>query len=611
MRLWQMDIGHRRQLGRLAEAFGPEFVPSDIASRTMHFRGDLAEEWAALEPVVADILRTFVAGINARVRDVRADPSLLPPEFRRLGVLPEEWSADDMLIARYQSGQNVQSELRRARLAAAGCVDSDALTARLEPAWQIQMPDGLDPSLLAATDLALLERLSARLPFEKAVGHTGLDQPPDDSTEGSNAWVIAPHLTDTGRAILANDPHLPFYVPSPRFTTHLRAPGLDVIGNGPASRPGFQFGHTDRFAFGRTDFKIDQEDLYVLRLNDDATAYRTATGWQSITRFTETIAVRGGAPVAAAIATTPLGPIIAERPGVAIALRAASLLPGSPVGLEFVRLALATDWNSYRAAIRFAVWGSNYMYAAIDGNIGWQCGGRAPRRRHHDGLMPVPAEGPYDCDGLIPIDELPHEYNPPRGWIASANQMPLPADFPINERRVSFEYIIDDRYRRIVAVLSSRKQHTITESVDLQHDTYSMRAEALVPLLQHITAPELAGAVVTLQSWNRHVDADSHAVSGLAGADVTGLGSSGDGATVMARWWAGPENPNTSGGASFAAVMDVGNWDASLAINGPGQSGIPGTPHYTDQYRDWIEGRYRILPFSRPAPQVANPGKPA
>jgi penicillin amidase len=675
MRLWQMDIGHRRQLGRLAEAFGPDFVPFDIAARTMHFRGDLAQEWAALEPIVAEILRAFVAGINARVQEVRADPSLLPPEFRLLGILPEEWHANDTLIARFQSGQNAPAELRRA---AAGCLEADALTAKLEPVWPLEIPEGLDPTLLHATDLALIERLAAKLPFETATGRTDLSQPPDDTTEGSNAWVIAGHLTDTGRPILANDPHLPFSVPAPRFTTHLRAPGLDVIGNGPPSRPGFQFGHTDRFAFGRTDFKIDQEDLYVLRLNDDATAYQTPDGWQPITRHTETIAVRGGEPATAVIATTPLGPIIAERPGVAITLRAASLLPGSPVGLEFVRLSLATDWASYRDAIRFAVWGSNYMYADTSGNIGWQCGGRAPRRRHHDGLMPVPAEGPYDWDGLIPIDELPNEYNPPRGWIASANQMPFPADYPINDRRVCFEYIIDDRYRRIVQVLSSRKQHTLTESVDLQHDTYSMRAEALQPLLNLITAPDLAETVATLQSWNRHVDADSHAaalyefwsatlqsllvlalvpeqahgiitsihphiardlllapdsridretlltealrqaatavagrtwgeihtvdlhhaVRGLKAADVTGLGSGGDGATVMARWWAGPANPNTTGGASFAAVMDVGNWNASLAINGPGQSGLPGDPHYADQYKDWIEGRYRPLPYT-------------
>ena len=684
MRLWQMDIGHRRQMGRLAEAFGPDFLPFDRAARTMHFRGDLQQEWAALEPSIARILRAFVAGLNARIREVRADPSLLPPEFRLLGILPEAWDAADTLIARYQSGQNAPAELRRARLAAADCLDADALTAKLEPAWPLRMPDGLDPTLLQPDDLALLDLLSAKLPFEKATGRPDLAQPPDESAEGSNAWVIAPHLTDTGRPILANDPHLPFTVPSPRFTTHLRAPGLDVIGNGPASRPGFQFGHTDRIAFGRTDFKIDQEDLYVLRLNDDATCYRTADGWQSITRHTETIAVRGAEPVSLTIGLTPLGPIIAERPGTAITLRAASLLPGSPVGLEYVRLSLATDWASYRAAIRFAVWGSNYMYADVDGNIGWQCGGRAPRRRHHDGLMPVPAEGPYEWDGLIPIDALPSEYNPARGWIASANQMPFPPDFPIHERRVSFEYIIDDRYRRIVAVLGARDRHSFAESVALQLDTYSMRAEALCPLLAHITAPDLAEPVALLQAWNRHVDAGSHAaalyefwsatiqsllvraivpapaqgivtsihphvardllrtpdhrldaavrdalitealrsavaavagrtwgeihtvdlrhaVAGLEGADITGLGSAGDGATVMARWWASPRAPNTSGGASFAAVMDVGNWDASLAINGPGQSGVPGDPHYADQYRDWVEGRYRPLKFRKEA----------
>jgi penicillin amidase len=689
-RLWQMDLGRRRGLGRLAAAFGPAFVPADEAARTMLFRGDLDREWQSLDPRVPPILRAFVAGINARVREVRADPSLLPPEFVRLGMLPEEWAPEDILRARYGSGQNVTAELRRARLACAGLLQADGITQQLEPAWPLSVPAGLDPCSLHADDLAMLHRLSAPLPFSKAVEKTELGLPESESAAGSNAWVISPRLSATGRAILANDPHLPFSVPGPRFMVHLRAPGLDVIGAGPAGRPGFQFGHTDRIAFGRTDFKIDQEDLYVLRLNDDATAYRTPTGWQAITRCNETIEVRGAAPVTYVVGGTPLGPIIAEGPGRAIVLRAASLLPGSPVGLEYVLVVLSTDWASYRHAIAAAVWGSNYMYADVDGNIGWQAGGRAPRRRRHDGLLPVPADADYDWDGLIPIDELPSEYNPQRGWIATANQMPFPPDYPINERRVNFEWIPDDRYRRIVAVLSAQKIHSLADSVALQHDTFSMRAAALRPLLDRITAPDLKDAVAELQAWDGHVDADSPAASlyefwsaelqsemarklippaargiittvhphvardllltpdarlgehplavrdamvvtalrrardAQAGrdwgvlhtvnlhhalgrlmpdvhADVTGLGSGGDGSTVMARWWAGLGNVNTSGGAMFAAVVDVGNWDATLAINAPGQSGDPRSEHYADMYRPWLTGGYFALPFSEGA----------
>ncbi len=54
-------------------------------------------------------------------------------------------------------------------------------------------------------------------------------------------------------------------------------------------------------------------------------------------------------------------------------------------------------------------------------------------------------------------------------------------------------------------------------------------------------------------------------------------------------------------GASFRMVADVGNWDASMAINTPGQSGDPASPHYRDLAPLWAEGRYFPLAYSRAA----------
>ena len=88
-RLWQMDIGRRRALGELAAAFGPDFVKYDRAARLVLFRGDLAAEWRHYDPRVPGIAAAWVRGVNARVREVRANPALLPPEFAALAVLPE------------------------------------------------------------------------------------------------------------------------------------------------------------------------------------------------------------------------------------------------------------------------------------------------------------------------------------------------------------------------------------------------------------------------------------------------------------------------------------------------------------------------------------------
>ena len=79
LRLWQMDLARRRTLGRLAAVFGPAFVPFDVAARTVRFRGDVAAEWAHHDPRVKPLAEAWVAGVNARIAAVEADPALLPP----------------------------------------------------------------------------------------------------------------------------------------------------------------------------------------------------------------------------------------------------------------------------------------------------------------------------------------------------------------------------------------------------------------------------------------------------------------------------------------------------------------------------------------------------
>jgi penicillin amidase len=54
-----------------------------------------------------------------------------------------------------------------------------------------------------------------------------------------------------------------------------------------------------------------------------------------------------------------------------------------------------------------------------------------------------------------------------------------------------------------------------------------------------------------------------------------------------------------TGGASYRQVMDLGDWDNSVAINTPGQSGDPKSPHYEDLFSLWAEGKYFPLSFNR------------
>jgi len=513
-RLFQIDLAHRRELGRLAEAFGPEIAAHDAAARLFLFRGDLEEELASVPDNLLACARAYVAGINARIDEVLAEPALLPLEYGILGVRPLKWDLRELVLARGSGFDSVENEVRRARLAGMGLLELDAVMAPLRPAWALRVPEGLDASAVSAADLGVL-RLGG-LPFgslvpapDPASSSASTD---DRANSGSNAWTISPARSATGRPILANDPHLGIGSFGPRHVAHLSAPGLDVIGGGSPGLPGIMQGHTSRFAFGRTNFHIDQEDLFVLELHpDDPERYRHDNGWRTFERVEVSIPVKGAAPHAATLRYAAQGPVVSHDPARrrATALAAIELQPGASGAFAMIAINLARDWASLReAAFRFHPSPTNFHYADVDGNHGWQVIGFVPVRRRGDGLMPVPGDGRYDWTGMRDFRSLPSEYNPAKGWFASANQNNLPQVWP-RDRIPAFSFRDPYRYERIAETLSAQPRHRLADSVALMHDTLSTPARQLIALLPAQGSAAAAPALAMLRGWEGRLEADS------------------------------------------------------------------------------------------------------
>ena len=238
---------------------------------------------------------------------------------------------------------------------------------------------------------------------------------------------------------MANDPHRSMQLPSLRYWVHLVAPGWNVIGAGEPALPGVSVGHNERGAWGFTIFPIDQEDLYVYETDPaDPSRYRYRDGWEVMKTFARndrgqgTAGGRRRAEVHAARAGRCTRICDHHR---AYALRAAWLEEGTAPYLASLRLDQAASWAEFREACRFFLTPSeNMVWADVDGHIGWQAVGLAPRRKNWNGLLPVPGDGRYEWDGYLPILELPHVADPPRGWIASANQDNLPSRLPVRGR---------------------------------------------------------------------------------------------------------------------------------------------------------------------------------
>lgn len=520
-RLFQIDLSYRRDLGRLAEAFGPKFARHDGVARLFRYRGDLDAELARVPADVIACARAYVAGINARVDEVTADPSQLPLEYGILGIAPLKWDFEDLVRQREASEGNTDDSVRRAQLAALGLLDLDAVVAPLRPAWKMTMPKGLDIAAVTDADLGVLR--IGRLPFggeapaadpaAPAARVSSLDHAvsAERNNAGSNAWTVAPSRTTTGRPILANDPHLGIGGFSPRHVAHLTAPGLDVIGGGSPGQPGIMQGHTDRFAFGRTNFHIDQSDLFILDLNpENPEEYRHNGGWKRFETVTESIPVKGGPAQSVTHRYAVQGPVIAHDPARrrASVLTTVAMQQGSADCFAMIAINLSKDWVSLRKAFALHPSPTNFHYADVQGNTGWQVIGFAPVRKAGDGLLPVPGDGSHDWTGMRNFSALPSEYNPKKGWFASANQNNLPDNWP-RDRIPAFSFREPYRYDRCAEVLAAQPKHSIADSVALQHDTLSKPAQQFLRQLPASPSVAVKPAVDMLRGWNAHLDANS------------------------------------------------------------------------------------------------------
>ena len=523
-RLWQIDLWRKRGLGLLSASFGPAYVAQDRAARLFLYRGDMEAEWAAYAPAARAEVEAFTAGVNAYVGAVRHGERPLPVEFRLTGSAPDLWKPEDVVrIRSHALVSNVLSEVARSRVACAVGLPADGLRRALSPPHTPVIADGLDPCSVPADVLKdytlATEPVAFSAPTSKLALLTDPDIALEQSSEGSNNWVIAASRTATGRPILANDPHRQLGVPSLRYIVQLSAPGLDVIGAGEPALPGVSLGHNADAAFGLTIFYIDQEDLYAYDLNPaDPDRYRYGAGWEPMTVIHDTIAVKGEAAREVTLKFTRHGPVLWQDPTThhAFALRTVWSAPGASGYFQSSWLTHARGWNDFLAAHDH--WGApplNLVFADRAGEIGWAASGLAPIRPNWDGLTPVPGDGRFEWKGFWKGSQLPVIKDPAAGWFATANAMNLPSDYPAEARRIGFEWADRSRIDRIDEVLAAKSHVSIADSMALQTDSVSPMSRRLTALVAPLssTDPALGQALAMLKGWNHEEATDSAAAA--------------------------------------------------------------------------------------------------
>jgi penicillin amidase len=526
-RLFQLELWRRQATGTMAEALGPRWVARDRAARLMTYRGDMDTELAHYHPRGRAIIQAFVAGVNAWVDRVRADATLMPPDLAALGITPGHWTPAVVVSRHNALASNASEEVGLAR--AVRMLGSDAVMRRrrFEPGnVRLALDSAVAQLVATVADARLLADYSGSRSApsfradELAASWRRPTAAPGDTTARletdrweSNNWVISGGRTASGKPIVANDPHRAISLPSLRYLVHLTAPGWDVIGGGEPGIPGVAIGHNQHGAWGLTIVGIDSEDLYVYQLDAANRAYRYKGGFEPLRVLGDTVRVKGGGAVPVSLPYTRHGPVlyVDSTRHVAVALRAGWLEPGGAPYLASLRLDQATNWTEARAALTHARMPAlNWIWGDTSGTIGWQTAGVAPVRRNWEGLMPVPGDGRFEWDGLLPIAQLPHETNPARGYVGTANAFNVPSTYAHVEA-LARSWSDPFRHDRLQQVLDTTRKATVASSGALQHDAYALAAERLVPLLERVTVPTplATAARDTLMAWNRVLDAES------------------------------------------------------------------------------------------------------
>ncbi len=534
-RLFQFEMWRRQASGTTAAVFGEQELKRDIGTRLFKFRGDLKKEFNHYHPHGEEIINAFTEGVNAFVAETEKDTSLLPIEFKLLGIKPGRWTPE-LVISRHQGLLgNITEEVKTARaVVKIGSSKVKELNVFEPGDPSIDLDPKIKKNLLEDSVIALYEAyrkpfrfrpenlLEARntdshsfqqLAFEDEKNYEQMMNA-ERQNIGSNNWVVNGKWTTTGAPILANDPHRGIAVPSLRYMVHLNAPGWNVVGGGEPTIPGVSIGHNDFGAWGLTIFAIDGEDLYVYELNpENKNQYKYQGRWEDMKVIKDTIKVKGASDVYVDLKYTRHGPVtlIDEKNNIAYAIRCAWLEPGGAPYMASLRMDQAKNFDEFREACSFShIPGENMIWADKKGDIGYQAVGIAPIRKKWSGLVLVPGDGSYEWEDYLPIKELPNIKNPEKGFWATANQLQLPEGFK-NIDAIGKEWADPFRGNRVNEVLGSGKKFSQQELANLQFDYLSIPARTLVPLLKNLKSAHAKAedARQKLLNWNFVLDKSS------------------------------------------------------------------------------------------------------
>lgn len=595
-RLFQLDLLRRFVYGRLAEVLGPTVLAVDERARTVPVAAIVDDQWKKLGARERADLIAFAAGVNAAARREST-----PVEFRALAYRFEPWQPKDALAVGFATVLDLTDDWNDVA-ARAGHP-----TPLSDPCFDAPVTGGLR----GIADPAHCDRKRAMRSLLAIFADT---RPP----VGSNEWAAGAAHTSTHRALLANDPHLRLQIPGVWYLIDLQSPGYHAAGATLAGTPGVILGHNDRIAWGATNGTVTSLSVFA-----PPPRYGTAERETFRVRFSHDVTYtyhRTNRDFLAYARTRPYG-VVVRWPAYSD--------PQSPL-TAFDGLDRARTIEEAIAALRsYPGPTQNFEIADTSGRVAYQLAGEIPDD-------PLWSRGIHPSSDLskrypnVPFDRLPRVAASRDAIVWTSNNKMYGDAYPL---RLSPEFAPPCRAFRVATLLRARQTYDVDYFRHMQMDVYSpcelqlarwlgmshwdgvvsggsTLATEVADARATIVREDRTMAVALLQGppfsvdpnaqtilpWSQAGAVQVHhplAALGLSFLNGTRFAGDGDSYTVHVQ--------NDGFSQSFRAVWDVGNWDAGGITIPQGESGRPGSGHYTDEAAPWVAGRLLELPFSSAA----------
>jgi penicillin G amidase len=471
-RLWQMELMRRIAPGRLSEIFGTPVLKTDKFFAGIGIDENSGQAVANMDKNSQTYIlaNAYLDGINQYIQQ-----GTTPVELRLLGIKQEKFTLKDVYnIFGFMSFSFAMAQ------------KTDPLLTDIRNRFGMDyLKDfGINGELGTKQLKSFKGEYREYTEISKSVAGL-LESSPIPAFIGSNSWVIGGAKTQSGKVILANDPHIMYSQPGTWYEAHIVCPGYEMYGYYIAGTPFPLLGHNHDYAYGLTMFENDDVDFFQEEGNpNNSRQYKTIDGYKNYTYKQKTIKVKDSTDVKINVKISQHGPILnglldglqSEKP---VAMSWIYTQQKNEILDAVYQLCHAANLESFHKSIELIrAPGLNIMYGDAKGNIAWITSGKLYKvdKSVNTNFILNGANGIDDKKEWLPFSKNPMAVNPTWNYVYSANNQPE----AIEGYLYPGYYLPKDRAMRIDGLLSPKNNWTKEAVSKMIVDNTSVTAKTVV-----------------------------------------------------------------------------------------------------------------------------------